>query len=204
MAGQDQLTLAGHWYVACSSAELGRRPVARVVGGTPLAVFRDGDGRAAAVVDRCPHRNAPLSLGRVRDGFLECRYHGWRFDAEGVCRAVPGLCGDADRRARRVDALPTVERHGFVWVAQGQPPPERAPFAFPHVDEPGYVTVRRTATLAAGLPASIENALDVPHTAFLHGGLFRGGRPPVEIEVVVRRLPHGVEAEYLGEPRPAG
>jgi Vanillate O-demethylase oxygenase C-terminal domain len=50
-----------------------------------------------------------------------------------------------------------------------------------------------------------ENALDVPHTAFLHGGLFRGaGRDPVEIEVVVRTSPDRIEAEYVGEPRPPG
>src|SRR5262249_45138921 len=65
-------------------------------------------------------------------------------------------------------------------------------------------TVRRHATLPAGLHACIENALDVPHTAFLHGGLFRGGREPVEIEVVVRHVSGGVEAEYIGEPRPEG
>ena len=58
--------------------------------------------------------------------------------------------------------------------------------------------------MTAGLHAALENTLDVPHTAFLHGGLFRGGRPPVDIEVVVRHTADGVEAEYLGEPRPPG
>jgi phenylpropionate dioxygenase-like ring-hydroxylating dioxygenase large terminal subunit len=58
--------------------------------------------------------------------------------------------------------------------------------------------------LAGSLHAVLENTLDVPHTAFLHGGLFRGGREPVEIEVVVRQGADRVEAEYLGEPRPPG
>ena len=78
------------------------------------------------------------------------------------------------------------------------------PFRFPHVDEAGYTTVRRSLSVTAGLHAALENTLDVPHTAFLHGGLFRGGRPPVDIEVVVRHTADGVEAEYLGEPRPPG
>ena len=74
----------------------------------------------------------------------------------------------------------------------------------PSVDEAGYTTVRRSLSVDAGLHAALENTLDVPHTAFLHGGLFRGGRPPVDIEVVVRHTADGVEAEYLGEPRPPG
>ena len=195
--------------MACLSNELGRaRPLARVVDGVRLALFRDAAGRPGALVDRCPHRNAPLSLGRVRDGFIECCYHGWRFDGEGVCRLVPGLVeGEAaDRRARRADGMQTAEHDGFVWVTSA--PGDGQPFRFPKVDDPAYATVRRHVTLPAGLSACVENALDVPHTAFLHGGLFRGGREPVEIEVVVRPVAggrdRGVEAEYIGEPRPEG
>ena len=195
------------WYVACLSSELGRkRPLARVVDGRRLALFRDGAGRPGALLDRCPHRNAPLSLGHVRDGLLECCYHGWRFDGDGACRLVPGLVDGeaADRRARRADVVKTAEHDGFVWVAD-EPADER-PFRFPKIDDPAYTTVRRHVTLPADLYACAENALDVPHTAFLHGGLFRGGREPVEIEVVVRHLDNGigVEAEYIGEPRPEG
>lgn len=200
--------LPGHWYVACRSRQLVRRPIARTVLGVPLALFRDGTGRAVAVLDRCPHRNVPLSAGQVEDGLLECGYHGWRFDADGACRAVPGLVGEEpDKRGRRATTFPTVEHDGFVWVVPETGPAASAPpepFRFPHVDEPGYGTVRRSVRLHATLHAALENTLDVPHTAFLHGGLFRGGREPVEIEVVVRHGHGRVEAEYLGEPRPEG
>ena len=195
------------WYIACLSRELGRRPLARTVLGTPLAFFRDAAGRPVTLLDRCPHRNVPLSLGRVADGCIECRYHGWRFDGAGTCRAVPGLLDEPDRAARRVPSFPTAERDGFVWVVPGSgsgAEPAGEPFPFPCIDEPGYVTVRRSLRVAASLRAAVENTLDVPHTAFLHRGLFRGGRPPTELEVVVRHGPDRVEAEYLGEPRPPG
>jgi phenylpropionate dioxygenase-like ring-hydroxylating dioxygenase large terminal subunit len=198
--------LPQYWYVACLASDLGRRrPLARTVLGVPMAVFRDGDGRAAAVVDRCPHRNTPLSIGKVCEGQLQCAYHGWRFDGSGACRLVPGLVGDpADRRSRRVDTFPIVERDGFVWVRPDGEDGGGPAFRFPHVDTAGYTTVRRSLSVDAGLHAALENTLDVPHTAFLHGGLFRGGRPPVDIEVVVRHTADGVEAEYIGEPRPPG
>ena len=201
--------LPNEWYVASLSSELGRRkPLARTAHGTPLCLFRGGDGRAAAVLDRCPHRNVPLSLGRVRDGLLECRYHGWRFDDSGACRAIPGLCADEPgRRGRAAEPIPCVEQDGFVWVFPGdaEPPPGGPPFRFPCVDHPGYDTVRRSLSSAGTVHAVAENALDVPHTAFLHGGLFRGaGREPVEIDVVVRSAADRIEAEYIGEPRPPG
>jgi phenylpropionate dioxygenase-like ring-hydroxylating dioxygenase large terminal subunit len=198
--------LPGYWYVACLSRELRRAPLARTVLGTPLALYRGEDGQAVALADRCPHRNVPLSLGRVRHGLLECRYHGWRFDGDGRCQAVPGLSEDPDRAARRATVHPVVEQDGFVWVLPGavDGAPPGPPPRFPGIDQPGYVTVRRSLRAASTLHAALENTLDVPHTAFLHGGLFRGGREPVEIEVVVREGDGCVEAEYLGEPRPSG
>jgi phenylpropionate dioxygenase-like ring-hydroxylating dioxygenase large terminal subunit len=201
--------LPNEWYVACLSSELGpRRPVARVVCGTPLCLFRGADGRASAMVDRCPHRNVPLSLGRLREGLLECRYHGWRFDRSGACQAIPGLCDEEPgRRGRSAETVPCSEQDGFVWVFPGSsdPAPGGPAFRFPCIGDPAYDTVRRSLRAAGTVHAVAENALDVPHTAFLHGGLFRGaGRDPVEIEVVVRSAGDRIEAEYIGEPRPPG
>jgi phenylpropionate dioxygenase-like ring-hydroxylating dioxygenase large terminal subunit len=193
--------------VACLGRELRGRPIARTVLGVPLAMFRDGGGQPRSLLDRCPHRNVPLSLGRARDGVLECRYHGWRFDGCGSCRLVPGLVeDDPDKATRRVDAFPTVEQDGLVWV---WPAPDAAvdrdlPPRAPHVGEPGYTTVLRSRIVAAPLLAVLENALDVPHTAFLHRGLFRGRSEPVPVQATVRRHPRSVEAVYDGEPRPPG
>ncbi|MGH2626036.1 MAG: Rieske 2Fe-2S domain-containing protein, partial [Anaerolineales bacterium] len=138
------------WQVACLSSELRRdRPLARTVQGLPIALFRAaGAGAPQALADRCPHRNAPLSLGRIRDGMLECRYHGWCFDGAGACRSVPGLYEGAtagtsatNGRPRDASALATAEQDGFVWVLAApdpaRPAPERPP-RFPLVEEPGY------------------------------------------------------------------
>src|SRR6185503_9233540 len=63
--------LSNYWYFACRSRELGRRPLACTVLGTPLVLFRAAGSKPAALLDRCPHRNAPLSIGRlVGDGRL--------------------------------------------------------------------------------------------------------------------------------------
>jgi nitrite reductase/ring-hydroxylating ferredoxin subunit len=200
--------LARYWYVACRGRDLRRKPLSCTVIGLPLVLFRDGEGRPAALLDRCPHRNVPLSLGRVAGaGHLECGYHGWQFDGGGRCRLVPGLQSspNSDARGRNVAAHATRERDGLVWV-WGEPDVEPAtePPSFAAAPDPRYATIVRVLDFPGTLHATAENALDVPHTAFLHRGLFRGNGKRHEIRAVVRRGPDRVECEYIGEPRPEG
>jgi phenylpropionate dioxygenase-like ring-hydroxylating dioxygenase large terminal subunit len=196
--------LPDHWYVACRTGDLGSRPVRREILGQPLVLFRTPDGRPHAFLDRCAHRNVPLSGGRMVGDRLECPYHGWQYDPDGVCRHVPSLVGDPEGRARRVPAYATTEEQGYVWVfPSGDDPRGRRPFSITGPGAPGVTVVRRELVLGCSAFQALENFLDVPHTAFLHRGLFRGGRSR-ELEVVVRRTHLGVEAEYLGEPRPEG
>ncbi len=194
------------WYPLCRSEQLRSQPLAASLFGVPVVLFRTAGGQTAALADRCPHRNVPLSLGRVRGECIQCAYHGWQFDPAGQCRAVPGLVGDVRARERRAAAYATRESQGFVWVyGREDSPPLREPFQFPYVGEAGWTSARETLDVDASLHAVAENALDVPHTAFLHGGLFRSeDRPRREIEVVVRRHAGRVEAEYIGESRPPG
>ena len=195
--------LGRFWYVACQSEDLKEKPLARTVLGVPLVLFRGPGGAAAALLDRCPHRNVPLSLGRVvGQGALECAYHGWQFQTNGRCSHIPGLLAQGERE-RRTPAAAVREQDGFVWVyPELDQQPERAPFELPTVGA-GYARVVREVETEATLHATLENALDVPHTAFLHRGLFRGGKAN-EIEATVRRSADRVEVQYDGEPRPTG
>ncbi len=193
------------WYVACLSAELGRKPIARTVLGTPLVLFRDASGAAKVLLDRCPHRNVPLSAGRVCAGELECGYHGWRFAGDGRCTRIPGLEAPGSEKARRATALPCVEQQELIWVWPADTAPEGLPYRFPCTDELGFTTVRRSLSAEAPMFAILENTLDVPHTAFLHRGLFRGGGKAARLDAVLRVRSEGVvEAEYLGEKAPSG
>ncbi len=195
------------WFVACASSKLKTAPVPFMLQGVPLVLFRAEGGVPAALLDRCPHRNVPLSMGKVVSGQLQCGYHGWCFDGGGQCRKVPGLveAGDVALKSRAAEAYPTKEQEGFVWVySTPGPTPASEPYRFPNLDAPGYSTVRHEFQVDATVHAVVENALDVPHTAFLHGGLFRTAEKKNEIEVVIRRHATFAEAEYLGEPRPSG
>lgn len=194
-----------HWYVLALSTELRDAPISRMVFGIPIVLFRDAKGKARALLDRCPHRNVPLSPGRVVGGNLECPYHGWQFDGGGACKLIPSLVGDPCAKARNAPSFPTCEQDGFVWV---MPTPDAEPDSEPHrfqyAHEKGYSTVRQWIDMRGTLHAALENALDVPHTAFLHKGLFRSDSRGIKLDVKVKRTKDRVEASYHGEPRPPG
>lgn len=205
------VSLPNQWFVLATSREVGDEPVARTLMGTPLVLFRDGLGKVGALLDRCPHRNVPLSGGEVaKDGNLQCPYHGWRFDRGGACRAIPSFTGTVENKARNCLAYPVIEQQGFVWVystpfaGSSTALPEKKPHFFAYADDPAYVTVRQALDQNGTLFSALENALDVPHTAFLHRGLFRSESRGITLKVKVSRTQDRCTAEYCGEPRPPG
>lgn len=193
------------WYVACWSHEVGHKPLARTLYGDPIVLFRAANGEVGALLDRCPHRGIPLSRGAVAGDRLRCGYHGWEFDTAGACRHIPSYLGSAEKTGRAANRFAVRERQGVVWVwATPDDEPTCEPFDFEYVGKPGYTLVYEDVRAKATVHAVAENALDVPHTAFLHGGLFR--RPEVRNRIAceVRRWHDRVECEYIGEPRPTG
>jgi len=197
--------IADAWYVVAIASELGKKPIPVTLLGTPLVLFRTARNTPGALIDRCPHRNVPLSAGKVSGDLLVCGYHGWSFDTEGKCQHVPGLVGELDQkdRSRRALAWPAVESDGFIWVwGNPETTPIGLPYRFPVLH--GYTEARRTVKAPGTLHATVENALDVPHTAFLHGGLFRTAVKKNKVTAIVRRYADRAECEYVGEPRPTG
>lgn len=104
------------WYVACTPDEIDGKPLGRRICNQSIAFFRGPQGEVAAVEDFCPHRGAPLSLGKVVNGELVCGYHGLAMGCDGKTVSMPG---------QRVRGFPPVrrfavaERYGFVWVWPG-------------------------------------------------------------------------------------
>lgn len=200
------------WFVACLSDELAKKPVSRTIFDIPLVLFRNHVGHACALLDRCPHRNVPLSLGQINiSGNLRCPYHGWEFNGEGTCERIPCRIQHepSSERASSVPAFKTIEQQGFIWVYfdlswTGAEDPKQKPHWFQYRDNNSYSTVTQAVDTEATLYSTIENALDVPHTAFLHRGLFRHESKKNIIRAKVRRTSDRVEAQYLDEPRPSG
>ncbi len=122
--------LRNYWYPILQTEELpAGKPVGMTVLGEDIAVWRGAGGRPYVVANHCPHRNAKLSIGRVLDGNLQCRFHGLRFDGDGKCVLIPWepedskLLGELSVRSYRAEEL-----GGYVWAYLGDaarfaPPP---------------------------------------------------------------------------------
>jgi vanillate O-demethylase monooxygenase subunit len=160
------------WHAVAMADELGEGPLQVHLLGEPWAIVRLG-GRLQAFPDRCPHRLAPLSAGRVEGDVLRCGYHGWCFDGAGACTSIPAL-GDAEHlppRAKLAPAFGIEERFGLLWLAPEEP---LSPLpAFEEWDDDrfdrGWNEPRRSPVSAAQL---VDNFLDASHFPFVHTGTF--------------------------------
>ena len=160
------------WHAVALSDEVGDEPTQVLLLGEPWVLARLG-GELVAFVDRCPHRLAPLSVGTIVDGELQCGYHGWRYEASGRCTAIPAV-GATSHIPSRADATPAwgvQERYGMVWLAPAEPLTDIS--RFPEYEADGFdtiwTTIVRTPVSAAQL---VDNFLDASHFPFVHTGTF--------------------------------
>ena len=157
------------WYPLAWSRDIGREIVARRVLEEDLAVYRTEDGVAAALEDACPHRLAPLSMGRLRGDAIECGYHGLTFDCSGRCVHAPGMPRAPE--SFRVRSFPTAESMGMVWVWMGDA--EKADrsqvFSLPQYDDPAYSVVQGDSLLVRANYLSLaDNLCDPTHVVYVH------------------------------------
>jgi phenylpropionate dioxygenase-like ring-hydroxylating dioxygenase large terminal subunit len=182
-----------HWHPVASSDSVGAAPVGARLLEDDIVLWRDETSRLHAWADRCPHRGAKLSLGRVEAGRLECAYHGWQFDAEAQCRHVPALPDFVPPAGHRAHAYEVCEAHGLAWV---RITPSRV--ALPAFEAEGDTRLRKVNCgpyeVAASAPRILENFLDLSHFAFVHEG-WLGARGASAIDSYqVEETPTGLRA----------
>ncbi len=145
--------------------------------GEPVLLGRTKEGAVFALRDICPHRAAPLSAGRIRDGTVECPYHGWRFKPEGQCVHIPSLLQDQDMDIGRirVQSYPAREQDGLIWVyfaadAKSGRAPQREPPRIPIGRGDGNAVPRFVESQM--FPCEVDHAvvglMDPAHGPFVH------------------------------------
>lgn len=175
------------WFPVARSIDVQPGPVPAVLLGTKLAVFRDGDGIARVVENRCPHRGGSLGHGRVTDGSIACPYHGWRFDGgSGACAFVPSLADQSMIPPRAaVATFPAVERYGHVWTVLEEP--VRELYENPHWKDLDLEWLAaEPLDSSTGVGVAIENFRDVAHFPFVHE-VSMGPTPEVVAPLEVQR-----------------
>lgn len=171
MKVMDHAVFRRFWYPAMPLERLAAGPQRFELLGEAMALFLDAAGRPGALEDRCCHRSARLSLGRVCGDALACPYHGWQYDRGGQCVLVPQLPGQDPGPHRRVRAFRCEARYGYAWVALEAPLYEIP--RIPEAEDPAFRLVQEfyETWQVAGLRV-MENELDMAHPSFVHLGTF--------------------------------
>ncbi len=157
------------WYVAAWDTEVGRQSMLRrTLLDTPVVLYRREDGAPVALEDRCCHRHAPLSKGKLRGDNVECPYHGLLYDPSGRCIRVPGQT--AIPPGARVRAFPTVERYHWIWIWMGDPAAGDPDLIedFHWIDDPGWRARGEKLDLEGNYVLLVENLLDLSHLSYIH------------------------------------
>lgn len=193
--------LKTRWYCAAWVHEVTQTPMVRTILGTPVLLFRDSDGKAIALGDRCPHRFAPLHKGTVLGDRIRCAYHGLEFDRTGICAHNPHGRGLIPPTLR-VPSFPLVERQHVLWIWMGDPADAGADTILDlqfvgDADNPlvaGYIHMNSNYQLVT------DNLLDLTHAPYLHGddvapqtatreSSFKMGDDWVESRYITRSVP---------------
>jgi phenylpropionate dioxygenase-like ring-hydroxylating dioxygenase large terminal subunit len=180
-AGEAALyrSLRRYWHPVLWADELLDRPVAARLLDEPIVLVRL-DGAVRAFKDLCVHRGTALSLGWVDDDRLVCAYHGWTYDADGVCTRIPSSHGTNIPGKARITSFAAVEHAGLIWVCladeAAMPLPE-----FPEWPDEGYRKIKIPQyDWHCSAARRVENFVDFSHFAWVHEGIL-GDRARPEI-----------------------
>lgn len=191
-----------YWWPLATETEVSRKqPLSRTLFEIPLVIFRDEKQQIGVLQDRCPHRQAPLSAGRICNGKLECPYHGWRFTRIGECAEIPGMTKPAENRAV-LQSYNCQIRHGLIWVClspTNKTPEPAAPNVTTNTD-----SFFMSDIVNCSVQQAAENFLDGFHTHFVHAGWIRHDKKRQPVTVRVRSITDGVEAQYTEKERQSG
>ena len=192
--------LRNTWYVAAWSREISEGLLARKILGEQVLMYRSASGALVAVSNLCPHRFAPLHLGQIVEGAIECPYHGLRFDSSGKCVFNP----DGDGRipaGARLKTYPITEQWGCAWIWMGdadRADPTQIP-AYPFLDDPEhYRPVTGLLNVRANYRYINDNIMDQAHILMVHHDTLHCDSVSRAKTVLVREDDGGIWANRLG------
>ncbi len=186
------------WYVAAWDHELiDGVKLARTILEKPVVIYRGESGRYIALDDRCCHRGAPLSMGRIEGDCIRCMYHGMKFDENGICVEIPGQ--DRIPKTMKVRPYPVEERNHLVWIWMGDPALADPDLIVDYepLGDPAWRGLPAYLHYDANWLLIVDNLSDFAHLAFVHTNTL-GGSEEYAYEtkaIEIDRLDNGFRVE---------
>ena len=163
------------WYPALLSDELkvGEVKPLRYF-ATDLAIWRGEDGAVRMLDAHCKHLGAHMGYGgRVSGNALECPFHAWRYDGEGIVHDIPYADAVPARLRKPCERQwPVAEANRMIWFWYHPlgAAPEWQVEHFAEATDPEWTDYALFEWNVYGsLQNMAENAVDVAHFKFVHG-----------------------------------
>lgn len=177
MKNASEMFLFNCWYAAAWEHEV---PAGRILARTflekPVVVYRGENGGFVALDDRCCHRAAPLSMGRLEGDCIRCMYHGMKYDADGICVEIPGQ--DRISSSHKVRKFPLVSKGELLWIWMGDPDLANPDYILDYepLSNPDWAGLPEQAYLHydANWLLIVDNLADFSHLAFVHTNTLGG------------------------------
>jgi phenylpropionate dioxygenase-like ring-hydroxylating dioxygenase large terminal subunit len=185
--------LRNAWYLAGPTSQLDVAAMFPItIVGQPLVIYRGDNGKIVALEDRCVHRMAPLSLGRIEGNNLRCMYHGLLFDQTGKAIEIPGQDTIPSRACVKCHAVE--EQSGWIWVWMGDA--DQADLGLlPPVQgfsNPDWMQRGGSLDYDANYELINNNLTDLGHLAWVHVASFGADATWTDTIPEVTPLPNGV------------
>ncbi len=163
----------------------------------PILIIRDTNGKLNGFYDLCPHRGIPLSKGCLEKNYIQCPYHGWKFDLTGKCIEIPSQKNIPNYS---IKSFSVIEISGFIFVNLSS----NKTSCDESLDIDKYHYFYNKKTIKADFIDTIENFLDATHTPFIHKYLIRNPKIKKRVNAFINRNNDKVKIIYNNENKQAG
>lgn len=169
--------IKNQWYVVLDAKQVKRNKLLGVTRLSDKLVFwRDNQNQVHCIFDKCCHRGASLSTGKIVDNHVECPFHGFQYDASGKVQYIPANGKNAKVPDRyKVNAYLVKEAYGFIWLWYSDQRTNVPEIPFFEELREGFSYGGFSETWKVHYTRAIENQLDVVHLPFVHASTIGKG-----------------------------
>lgn len=198
--------LINDWHPVATTSQFNSQPIISVrLLGEDIVLWKSAN-QYMAWQDLCIHRGAKLSGGKIVGEHLQCPYHGWTYNHDGLCVKIPAHPEQTPPTKAKVKAYLAKEKYDMLWVCLGKPANDIPPF--PEWEQNGYTwaVCDPIKNVPAHGPRIIENFLDAAHFPFVHEGVLGDQNHPEMEDFNVSIGANGIESEpvYIYQPAQYG